>query len=186
MKTTTYLVNKLQPDGTKQLEAATIEEWDAILKNNQGLPMQQRRYFILDVIEDSNDIDLMYIEVTLEEYRVWHSARITSERNRESKKKYEHISINTTVIAENEEELLNVIPNDDCLEMFIHDRVLMEELRNALHSWMPWANDILNVYLGGKHCHSTALLAQRYAVSEQTIRSYKRRFEAFVTAFLSK
>ena len=186
MKRTTYLIYKPQPDGTRQLEAATIEEWDAILKYNQGLPVQQRRCFNLDVIEDSSDIDLMYIEVTLEEYREWHSGRVISERNRENKKKHEHISLNATLTAEGTEVLLNIVSSDYRLDETVHDRILMEELRNVLHSWMPWANDILNVYLSGKQRHATAWLAKKYAVSEQTIRSYKRRFEAFVKAFLSK
>ena len=92
MKRTTYLINKPQPDGSILLEAATLEEWDAILKYNQGLPVQQRRCFILDVIEDSSDIDLMYIEVTPEEYRKWHSRWVISERNRENKR-----SMNTSL-----------------------------------------------------------------------------------------
>ena len=186
MKRTTYLVYKPQSDGTTLLDVATIEEWNAILKRNQGLPVQQRRCFILDAIEDSSDIDLMYVEVTPEEYRKWHSGRVISERNRKNKKKHKHISLNTTVTAEGTEELLNVIPSDYRLDEIVHDRVLMEELRNALCSWMPWANDILDVYLSGRQRHATTLLAKKYAVSEQTIRSYKRRFESFVIAFLSE
>ena len=64
MKTTTYLIYRKLPDGTKQLETATHEEWDAIMKNNKGLPMHQRRCFILDAIVEGDDIDFMYIETT--------------------------------------------------------------------------------------------------------------------------
>ena len=37
----TYLVYK-QVNGTRQLAAATQEEWDAILKKNRRLPLEQR------------------------------------------------------------------------------------------------------------------------------------------------
>ena len=38
---TTYLVYK-QVDGVRQLTTATQEEWDAIMKGNRGLPVEQR------------------------------------------------------------------------------------------------------------------------------------------------
>ncbi len=42
---TTYLVYK-QVNGVRQLVVATPAEWDAILKENRGLPAERRRYFI--------------------------------------------------------------------------------------------------------------------------------------------
>lgn len=58
----TYLVYK-QVNGTRQLAAATQEEWDAILKKNRRLPLEQRRRFMKDCIEDGDEVDCMYIEV---------------------------------------------------------------------------------------------------------------------------
>ena len=49
----TYLVYK-QVNGTRQLAAATQEEWDAILKKNRRLPLEQRRRFMKDCIEDGD------------------------------------------------------------------------------------------------------------------------------------
>ncbi len=50
----TYLVYK-QVNGTRQLAAATQEEWDAILKENRRLPLEQRRRFMKDCIEDGDE-----------------------------------------------------------------------------------------------------------------------------------
>lgn len=67
---TTYLVYK-QVDGVRQLVAATQEEWDAIMKENRGLPIGQRRCFMKDCFEDGDELDCMYIETTAAEYREW-------------------------------------------------------------------------------------------------------------------
>ena len=48
---TTYLVYK-QVNGVRRLVVATPAEWDAILKENRGLPAEQRRYFIKDCFAD--------------------------------------------------------------------------------------------------------------------------------------
>ena len=65
---TTYLVYK-QVDGVRQLTTATQEEWDAIMKGNRGLPVEQRRLFMKDCFEDGDELDCMYIETTAAEYR---------------------------------------------------------------------------------------------------------------------
>ena len=59
---TTYLIYK-QINGTPQLVKATQEEWTAILKANKKLPPELRRRFEMDCIEESGEIDRMYIEV---------------------------------------------------------------------------------------------------------------------------
>ena len=67
---TTYLVYK-QVNGVRQLVVATPAEWDAILKENRGLPAERRRYFIKDCFADGDELDCMYIEMTAVEYREW-------------------------------------------------------------------------------------------------------------------
>ena len=67
---TTYLIYK-QVDGIQQLVAATQEEWDAIMKGNRGLPVEQRRCFMKDCFEDGDGLDCMFIEITTAEYREW-------------------------------------------------------------------------------------------------------------------
>ena len=64
---TTYLVYK-QVNGVRQLVVATPAEWDAILKENRGLPAERRRYFIKDCFADGDELDCMYIEMTAVEY----------------------------------------------------------------------------------------------------------------------
>ena len=62
MKTTTYLVNKRQSDGTVRLSVADHAEWLAVVKANRELPAEQRRYFIVDYIKDGTDLDCMVTE----------------------------------------------------------------------------------------------------------------------------
>lgn len=78
---TTYLVYK-QVDGVRQLVAATQEEWDAIMKENRGLPIGQRRCFMKDCFEDGDELDCMYIETTAAEYREWNSENTIAQRKR--------------------------------------------------------------------------------------------------------
>ena len=59
---TTYLVYR-QVNGVRRLVVATPAEWDAILKENRGLPAERRRYFIKDCFADGDELDCMYIEM---------------------------------------------------------------------------------------------------------------------------
>ena len=53
---TTYLVYR-QVNGVRRLVVATPAEWDAILKENRGLPAERRRYFIKDCFADGDELD---------------------------------------------------------------------------------------------------------------------------------
>ena len=75
---TTYLVYR-QVNGVRRLVVATPAEWDAILKENRGLPAERRRYFIKDCFADGDELDCMYIEMTAVEYREWNSKNTVAE-----------------------------------------------------------------------------------------------------------
>ena len=65
------------------------------------------------------------------------------------------------------------------------DAVLIDELKIRLTAWKPWAAELLAHYLAGRKKSCTAVMAEKYGVSEQVIRKYKRQFEAFVKKFLA-
>ncbi len=92
----TYLVYK-QVNGTRQLAAATQEEWDAILKKNRRLPLEQRRRFMKDCIEDGDEVDCMYIEVPASEHREWNSKNTIRQKNRKLGMRYTHQSLDAGV-----------------------------------------------------------------------------------------
>lgn len=69
-------------------------------------------------------------------------------------------------------------------ENSVVDEILMDELKQALAVWKPWAPDLLEHYLAGRKRSCTAEMAEKYGVSEQVIRKYKRQFERFIKDFL--
>ena len=73
-----------------------------------------------------------------------------------------------------------------CFELppMVCDSGLMEELKEALAAWRPWAADLLELYLNGEKRACTEALSRKYGVSPQVIRKYKRQFEDFVKNFL--
>lgn len=64
---TTFLVRKNKDDAKSGLVRVSAAEWTKILKENKNLSAEQKRYFIINCIDD----DRMYIEVSLEEHREW-------------------------------------------------------------------------------------------------------------------
>ena len=93
---TTYLVYK-QVNGVRQLVVATPAEWDAILKENRGLPAERRRYFIKDCFADGDELDCMYIEMTAVEYREWNSKNTVAQRKRKAGSIYSVLSLDAGV-----------------------------------------------------------------------------------------
>jgi len=89
---TTYLIYK-QVDGVQQLVVATQEEWDAIMKGNRGLPIEQRRCFMKDCFTDGDELDCMFIEMTAAEYRKWNSKNTVHQRIRKTGALHLHLSL---------------------------------------------------------------------------------------------
>ena len=181
----TYLLNKQQPDGVLRLTVSTVSEWHAVLQENRQCPADQRRYFILDYIDDGGNPDCMIIEVPKDVYRVWNREHMASERNRIAGKAFQKFSLDAEPsrtgdsITSTRSDLIA----QDLEEKLMWERLLLENLRFELARWQPWANDLLELYLRGRKKNCARILAEKYGVSQQTVRKYKRQFEFFVKKF---
>ena len=74
-----------------------------------------------------------------------------------------------------------MLASEEQVEVLACDQILLDELHEALTLWKPWANDLLDMYLQGKKRTCTRTLAERYGVSPQVVRKYKRQFEEYIT-----
>lgn len=181
----TYLINQAQPDGAMHLTAVSAAEWQSAVYANKDFPPERQRYFIRDYIADGDNIDCMVIEVSADEYIQWDKDRSAARRNREAGKNF-HVSFLDAPFAGMDRTMarLEQLPDQTQLESMVCDSVLMEELKEALAAWRPWATDLLELYLNGQKRACTEVLSRKYGVSPQVIRKYKRQFEEFVKKFL--
>ena len=182
---TTYLVYK-QVNGVRQLVTATQEEWDAIMKGNRGLPMEQRRYFMKDCFEDGDELDCMYIETTAAEYREWNSKNTVTQQKRKAGSSYSFLSLDAGVPETGLESLHESVPSTFNLESLAIDHLLIDELKAALRKWKPWAEELLELYLSGAKRSCTNSLCEKYRLSDRAIQKRKTAFEKFVLDFLKK
>lgn len=182
---TTYLIYK-QVDGIQQLVAATQEEWDAIMKGNRGLPVEQRRCFMKDCFEDGDGLDCMFIEITTAEYREWNSKNTVIQRKRKIGALHSHLSLDVGIPDTDVESLHECVHSDFDLERLVLDIVLMGELKQALKAWKPWAEELLELYLSGAKRSCTNALCGKYKVSDRTVQRWKDAFEKFIWDFLKK
>ena len=180
---TTYLIYK-EIDGIRQLVVARPEEWDAILKANKKLPETKQRRFELNCIEEDGELDRMYIEISAEEHRAWNSKNTVSQRNRKEGAEYVHLSLDAPIQDADVDSLHDTVASDFDLEGLASDRVLIEELYQALKSWKPWASELLTIYMSGGKRSCTSLLCEKYGLKERAVRYRKEQFEEFVTKFL--
>ena len=181
----TYLINQVQPDGSTRLSTATATEWRSAVHTNKDLPLDRQRYFIRDYIADGDDMDCMVIEVSASEYIQWDKDRSAARRNREAGKGFHVFSLDAPLAdTYGAKTRLEQLPGQTRLESMVCDSVLMEELKEALAAWKPWATDLLELYLNGQKRACTEILSQKYGVSPQVIRKYKRQFEEFAKKFL--
>ena len=180
---TTYLIYK-QIDGVQQLVIATQSEWDAIMKENRGLPVEKRRCFMIDCIKDEGELDCMYTEISIAEYRKWNSQNTVANRKRKIGSRYPHVSLDTAVSATDFGMLHESVPSDFDLEKLATDHILMEELRAALRGWKPWAEELLDLYFSGAKRTCNSDLCEKYQTSDRTVQRWKKAFEKFVLDFL--
>ena len=181
----TYLINKEQTDGNVKLTIGTKEELREILIANKGLAVNQRRNFIADYISDGTEMDCMIVEVSADEYRQFNREHMASERNRKLMNMYCHISLDDNIHEQEDLITEEILADDFNLEETITSEILLEELEDRLSNWKPWALDMLEIYLNGQKRGCTKELSEKYGVSEQVIRKYKRQFEDFIKNFLS-
>ena len=181
-----YLINQVQPDGSTGLSVVTTAEWQSIVQANKKLPLEQRRYFIRDCIADGDTLDCMVMEVSAGEYIQWDKDRSAAKRNREAGKNFHVISLDAPLVStDGIATRLERLPDQTQFESIVCDSMLIEELKRALAAWKPWAADLLELYLHGQKRGCTETLSQKYRVSPQVIRKYKRQFEDFVKKFLA-
>ena len=173
---TTYLVYK-QVNGVRQLVVATPAEWDAILKENRGLPAERRRYFIKDCFADGDELDCMYIEMTAVEYREWNSKNTVAQRKRKAGSIYSVLSLDAGVPEAGLESLHESVPSAFDLEGLAADHLLIEELKTALRKWKPWAEDLLELYLSGAKRSCTNGLCERYKLSDRAFQKWNAALE---------
>ena len=181
----TYLVYK-QINGVRQLAAATQEEWDAILKENRRLPLEQRRRFIKDCIEDGDEMDCMYIEVPASKHREWNSKNTIRQKKRKIGMSYTHLSLDSGVPDTDVESLHECVSSEFNLEGLVADQILIEELTCALRAWKPWAEELMELYMAGAKRSCTSDLCKQYRLSDRAVRKRKAAFEKFVLNFLKK
>lgn len=182
---TTYLIYK-QVDGVQQLVVATQEEWDAILKGNRGLPMEQRRCFMKDCFTDGDEQDCMFIEITAAEHRDWNSKNTVNQRKRKIGTLYTHLSLDASIADTDYDSLHECVSADFDLERIAMDRLLIGELKLALKAWKPWAEELLELYMAGAKRTCNAKLCKKYRLTDRAVRKRKEAFEKFVLNFLKK
>lgn len=183
---TTYLVNKETEDGTVQLSEVSSTEWVSVVRANKGRPAHQKRYFIVDYIPDQGEIDRMVIEVPFDQFHEWHKEHMASKRNRILAKGFQHLSLDVPIAGHEETIFFNeCIESEIQSEEDLREQLLLDELKMRLAEWKPWGNELLDLYMRGHKRTCTKYLAEKYGVSEQVIRKYKRQFEKFIKNFLS-
>lgn len=180
----TFLVNQEQPDGTVCLCVASHEEWLTIVNANKLLPLEEQRYFIRDCIEEDGELDWMIMEAPRSEYLKWHREHQAASRNRSRGRQFELLSADTFLPAGGRMvRAEDVLASGEQLEETVCDGLFIEELRRELAAWKPWANDLLDLYLQEEKKSCTGMMAQKYGVSPQVVRKYKRQFEAFIKKY---
>ena len=179
----TFLIRDYKTDGTPCLVEVSGDEWKKIIIQNTLLPIEERRYFIADCIEESDYIDRMYMEVSFEEFKTWNKENTRKRDQREFKKKYLFVSFSELQSNGSNKEC-DIIGENGRFEEDVLDVLLIAELEAKLAKWKPWAVDLLHAYLSGEKRTCTSQIALKYGVSTRTVSRYKLQFEDQVKKFL--
>ena len=182
----TYLVRVINSDNKIHLEEISVHEWRQILAANKKLSKEERRYFIVNIIPTADGADKMYIEVPYEEYKVWDSERTVRREKNKYRRLYQHFSLEQSFDGNDEQAEDWLLAAQESVEYRVESDMATESLLKALALWQPWAVDLYYAYISGRKYQCNRELAEKYHVSERTIRNYKERFEVFVKNFLKK
>ena len=182
---TRYLVREQQPDGTYQLVEISSEKWHAIVKDQEGLPMEQQRFFIEDVIYDENGRDCIKIETTLEEWRKWDNNRKKKGREFDHQRKFIHLSLDYVIDTETGATMMTHSIEGCVSEEQAFKECYFEELQRALAAWRPWAVRMLRFYMEGDAKHANKEMMAEFHVTERMVRYYKAEFETFMKDYFS-
>lgn len=182
----TYLLKSTDSCNSTRMIIASEVEWKRVVDANKNLPIEKKRYFISDIICDGNDMDIMKIEVTYQEHLEWMRNHMRRVRNFNFGKEYQLMSLDAPANDGSSESLVDMKnPVTRELEAMVLCDYFLDEVRIALRTWNPWAEDFLDLYLAEQSKSSAAIVAQRYSVSERMGRIYKNRFEDFLRNFIS-
>jgi len=146
----TYMIAEQQDNGDKHLIVVSHAEWISVVKANKGLPEEQKRCFIRDVIIDRDKIDLMVYEAPRALYLEWHRAQeaARSNWNMIRKNNIQFLSFEALIYNENHwNNFLHRIMSDNKMADMVISQMDVELLRAALDVWKPWANDLLDCYM---------------------------------------
>ena len=166
------------------LRVASKEEWKRILEDNRALPRQERRFFVQDSIVDFDGVDTVYIEASKEEYDRWHAENQRVYRKRERAGEVEMLSFDISTQTTDDATLLDTMTDGINWEDAMIEEIRLKELREKLAAWRDWANELLDYYLDGMQMEATAILSEKYGVSQKTIRLRKRSLEEVLKKFL--
>ena len=179
-KSTQYLVLRTDSNGEQYLDLASKKEWSEILSKNRNGPKNERRYFIKDCIDEGEKKDLLYIEVTKEEYKQWHREAEARRRKEAAAKGVTSLSIN----EQHDEDCNNLLADNTLLEK-AYAKILFKELITHLRAWKPWALELLQAYMTLPKKEITPYIAESQGVSIRTAQRRAAAFEKYVRNALS-
>ena len=182
---TTYLFKEETTNGQKKLRIGTRDEFKSVMQMNKEIGEENRRYFIREKSLDPNQPDLLIIEVDRSEYLEWKKEQVTRSRNYRLGKQYSQLSLERTVQASSQGKLDEpALYGEDPGFEDVLAGVMLDELREELRKWKPWAVDMLDIYMknGAEIC--AVMFADRYGVGESTARRYVCHFEQKIKKFL--
>ena len=182
----TYLVRVINSDNKAHLEEISVHEWRQILAANKKLSKEEQRYFIVNIIPTADGADRMFIEVPYEEYKTWDSERTVQREKNKYRRLYQHFSLEQSFGDNDEQAEEWLMAAQESVEYRVESEMATDSLLKALALWQPWAIDLYYAYISGRKHQCNHELAEKYHVSERTVRNYKERFEAFVKNFLKK
>ena len=182
----TVLVRSINQSGQSILKEISGQELKIIFLKNKKLPKEERRYFMVSRIREGDVLDKMYIEIPYEEYKAWNSGQTVRRVKNQYRSLYKHISLEQTAEDGGEQAEEWLLAAQDSVETVIETDMMNENLLKALALWQPWAVDLYYAYISGRKYQCNRELAEKYHVTERTIRNYKERFEKFVKLFLEK
>lgn len=173
-------VNMVQSDGSMLLCRVPLKVCRAIQYANIGTTGRDRRYF---KEEYDPDFDTMYhtiIEVTHEEYLEWYAEHRKESRHEQNWEKMDYQTLSLDIPVDDEMDALtfkDAIPDltaDTERDGMMASR--LDDLREDLAAWKPWAVEVLDYFLADQNRSCTKILAQKYHRSEGDVRYWKRCF----------
>lgn len=183
---TTYLFMEKSANGESHLITGTLDQYKAICRQNIQLPMELRRYFIVDRIPEAGELDVMYIETDYQSYLEWRRQYIASHRNRQDAKLFTVLSLDAANPKDESLTMRDCIPSSTNVEEEAIQNDEMDNLRTLLAQWKPWGVDLLEAMLSGTYRECTHALAQKYSMSDRAMQYNKQQFIQKLKNFLKE